>query len=124
MASIITAPCAKLMMRSTPKMSERPQATSPYTPPSRSPLTTACSRRSRSTMGARTCPPHLATPGRSRGGPHPGGALLAVPLGDGEHRLGFGEASGAHHGGPAVLHLEQRGRGVHVLAGLVELDRV
>src|SRR5262249_39283450 len=127
MASIITAPCAKLMMRSTPKMSERPKATSPYTPPSRRPLTTACRRRSRSNMGARTCPPHpgrLGPPGRSPGGPHPGAAVLAVPLGDGKYRLGLGEARRAHHRGPAVLHLEQRGRGVDVLPGLVELDRV
>jgi hypothetical protein len=29
MPSIITAPWAKLMMRSTPKMSDRPHATSP-----------------------------------------------------------------------------------------------
>jgi len=52
MASIITAPWAKLMMRSTPKMSDSPEATSPYTPPSRSPLTTACSRRSAVTSGS------------------------------------------------------------------------
>ena len=41
MASIITAPWAKLMMRSTPKIRLSPLATSPYTPPSSRPLTTA-----------------------------------------------------------------------------------
>src|SRR6266481_1534257 len=95
MASIITAPWAKLMMRSTPKISERPKATSPYTP--------ACSRRS---------------PVRSNS------AVLAVPLGNGEHGLALGEAGRAHHDGLAVLHLQQRRRGVDVLTGVVELDRV
>src|SRR5688572_25029167 len=99
MASIITAPWAKLMMRSTPKMSDSPEATRPYTPPSRRPLTTACRRRSKVSG-------------------------LAVPLGDGEHRLGLGEAGGAHDDRLAVLDLEQSRGGVDVLAGVVELDRV
>src|SRR5258705_1920703 len=102
MPSIITAPWAKLMMRSTPKMSDRPHATSPYTPPSRRPLTPAWSSNSlvRSVSG------------------------LAVPLGDGEHGLGLGEAGGADDHRLAVLDLQQRGRGVDVLARVVELDRV
>src|SRR5437899_2722286 len=101
MASIITAPCAKLMMRSTPKISERPKATSPYTPPSSRPLITACSRRS---------------PVRSNS------AVLAVPLGNGEHGLALGEAGRAHHDGLAVLHLQQRRRGVDVLTGVVRSE--
>src|SRR6185503_16592998 len=100
MPSIITAPCAKLMMRSTPKMSDRPHATSPYTPPSRRPLTAACRRSS------------LVMPLSG----------LAVPLGNGEHRLGLGEARRADDHGLASLHLQQRGTGVDVLAGVVELD--
>src|SRR6058998_2461654 len=121
MASIITAPCAKLMMRSTPKISERPKATSPYTPPSSRPLITACSIRS-IRLGAPKRPPNpqaLGPPRRSRGGPR-----LAVPLGDGEHGLALREAGRAHHDGLAVLHLQQRRRGVDVLTGVVELDRI
>src|SRR5215831_9639805 len=98
MASIIRAPWAKLMMRSTPKISDSPKATRPYTPPSSRPLTTACRKRSV--------------------------VRLAVPLGDGEHGLRFGEARRADDHRLAPLHLQQRGRGVDVLAGVVELDRV
>src|SRR5882762_3449834 len=98
MASIITAPCAKLMMRSTPKISDRPKATSPYTPPSSRPLMPACKKSSV--------------------------VRLTVPLGDGEHRLGLGEARRAHDHRLAALDLEQRRRGVDVLAAVVELDRV
>src|SRR5689334_10985128 len=103
MASIITAPCAKLMMRSTPKISDSPKATSPYTPPSSRPLITACRRRSAVRSNS---------------------AVLAVPLGNGEHGLGLGEARGTDDHRLAVLHLQQRRRGVDVLAGVVELDRV
>src|SRR6266511_4087885 len=87
MASIITAPWAKLMMRSTPKIRLSPQATSPYTPPSSRPLTTACSRS-----------PHV-TPGPRRG------ARLTLPLGHGEYRLGLGVLGGTDHHRLAVLHL-------------------
>src|SRR5215475_12980607 len=100
-ASIITAPCAKLMMRSTPKIRVSPLATSPYTPPSRSPLTTAW-RRSPLNARARR--------------------VLSLPLGHGEHRLGLGVARGPHHGRLSVLHLQQRRHGVRVLAGVVEAD--
>src|SRR5581483_7307000 len=98
MPSIITAPWAKLMMRSTPKIRERPLATSPYTPPSNRPLTTAC-RKSQVRR-------------------------LALPLGDREHRLRLEEPGRPHHHRLAVLHLQQGGRRVHVLARLVEADRV
>src|SRR6266508_496250 len=106
MASIITAPWAKLMMRSTPKIRLSPQATSPYTPPSSRPLTTACSRS-----------PHV-TPGPRRG------ARLTLPLGHGEYRLGLGVLGGTDHHRLAVLHLDEGGRGVDVFARFVEADGV
>src|SRR5215472_2740207 len=90
------------MMRSTPKIRDSPDATRPYTPPSRRPLTAACSRRSAVT----SC----------------GGS--AAPPRNGEDRLGLGEARGTDHDGLAGLHLQERRRRVHVLAGLVELDGV
>src|SRR6185503_20914397 len=117
------------MMRSTPKISDRPKATSPYTPPSSRPLTTACRKSSvvRLDMGAPTWPPNpqgLGPPRRSRDGPRRSRGVLTVPLGNGEHGLALGEARRAHHDRLAALDLEQRGRGVDVLAGVVELDRV
>src|SRR5437867_10338200 len=104
MASIITAPWAKLMMRSTPKIRLSPHATSPYTPPRSRPLTTAC-RRS---------PPLTPCPRRA--------ARLALPLGNGEYRLGLGVLGGADHHRLAVLHLDEGGGGVDVLARFVEAD--
>src|SRR5512134_2484199 len=98
MASIITAPWAKLMMRSTPKISVSPLATRPYTPPRRTPLTTAWRRRPAVT------------------------SWLALPLGHREDGLGLAVLRGADHDRPPVLHLDQRGAGVDVLAGLVEAD--
>src|SRR5437899_1238713 len=105
MASIITAPWAKLMMRSTPKIRLSPQATSPYTPPSSRPLTTACSRSPQVTPGPRRA------------------ARLTLPLGHWEYRLGLGVLGGADDNRLAVLHLDERGRGVHVFARFVEADR-
>src|SRR4030095_5875754 len=99
----ITAPWAKLMMRSTPKISVRPLATSPYTPPSRSPLTTAWRRSPLNARARRALP---------------------LPLRHGEHRLGLGEAGRAHHRRAPVLHLQERGHRVRVLAGVVEADGV
>src|ERR1044071_3491195 len=132
MASIITAPWAKLMMRSTPNTSDRPDATSPYTPPSRTPLTTACRRRSVVTRGSgpgvltqKGADERRAGPIRIRGAKDGGDASsspLGVPLGHGEHRLGLGEARRANHHGLAALDLQERGRGIHVLAAVVELD--
>src|SRR5678816_3819673 len=49
---------------------------------------------------------------------------LSLPLGDGEGRLGLGEAGGPDHHGLAVLDLDQRRHGVDVLAGIVEADGV
>src|SRR4029450_10731523 len=106
MASIITAPWAKLMMRSTPKIRLSPQATSPYTPPSSRPLTTACSRS----------PPLTPCPRRA--------ARLAPPLGDGEYRLGLGVLGGADHHRLAVLHLDEGGGGVDGLARFVGANGV
>ncbi len=40
-ATARNAPCAKFTMSSTPKISVRPIATRPYTPPIRIPVTTA-----------------------------------------------------------------------------------
>src|SRR5690349_11556862 len=106
------------MMRSTPKMSDSPEATSPYTPPSSRPLTPACRKRSVTAGGPRPGPPdpprRLGTPRRSRGAPR---LPSAVPPHDGENGLGLGEAGRTHDDGLAVLHLQQRGRGVHVLPG-------
>src|SRR5262245_1944742 len=124
MASIITAPWAKLMMRSTPKIRLRPQATSPYTPPRSSPLTTAW----------RSSPQVTSPPGRVNrfarqraaqtgpAGPF-SAARLALPLEDGEDRLRLGVLCGADHHRLAVLHLDQGRHGVDVLARLVEADR-
>src|SRR5258705_3307555 len=102
MASIITAPWAKLMMGSTPKIRLSPQATSPYTPPSSRPLTTACSRS----------PPLTPCPRRA--------ARLAFPLGDGEYRLGLGVLGGSDHHRPGGLHLDASGGGGDVLTRVVE----
>src|SRR4029453_19092359 len=104
MASIITAPGAKLMMRSTPKIRVSPQATSPYTPPSSRPLTMACSRSPEVTL----CPRRAAR--------------LTLPLGDGEYRLGLGVLGGADHYRLAVLHLDEGGGGVDVFARFVEAN--
>src|SRR4029450_6187298 len=93
MASIITAPWAKLMMRSTPKTRLSPQATSPYTPPSSRPLTTGCRR----------IPPLTPCPRRA--------ARLAFPLGNGEYRLGLGVLGGADHHRLCVLDLGKGGGG-------------
>src|SRR5690242_4977550 len=106
MPIIITAPCAKLMMRSTPKIRLSPLATSPYTPPSRRPLTTAWSRSPQVTPWPRRA------------------VRLTLPLGHGEDRLGLGVLGGADDDRLAVLHLDQgRGR-VDALARVVEADRV
>src|SRR5262245_3743978 len=104
MASIITAPWAKLTMRRTPNTSVRPLATRPYTPPRRRPLTTAW-RRS----------PPVTSAGRPP-------APSRLPLGHREDGLGLRVLRGAHDRRPAVLHLDQGGRGVDVLAGVVEVD--
>src|SRR4029453_15318180 len=128
MASIITAPWAKLMMRSTPKTRLSPQATSPYTPPSSRPLTTACSRSPPLTPCPRRAA-RLAFPlgnGEYRlclrapcGGGH---QRLALPLGNGEDRLCLGVLGGADHHRLAVLHLDKGGGGVDVLARFVEAN--
>src|SRR6185369_18006380 len=49
---------------------------------------------------------------------------LSLPLGDGEGRLGLGEAGGPDDHGLAVLDLDQGRRGVDVLAGIVEANGV
>src|SRR5678816_1248470 len=68
------------------------------------PLTAAWSRR-----------PEVTRSGRWR---------LSLPLGDGEGRLGLGEAGGPDDHGLAVLNLDQGGHRVDVLAGIVEPDGV
>src|SRR5262249_55749305 len=106
MPIIITAPWAKLMMRSTPKIKLSPLATSPYTPPSRRPLMTAWSRSPQVTPWPRRA------------------ARLTLPLEDGEDRLGLGVFRGANDDRLAVLHLDQRRRRVDGLPRVVEADRL
>src|SRR6185369_2223174 len=106
-ATVIISPCAKLTTRTTPKITDRPSAISPYTMPVSTPAMVTLTTRSSGTLQ---------------------GGLLRLLLclfivGDREYRLGFCCALGQHHARLSIQVL-RAGREVsfHLALG-VELER-
>src|ERR671939_1608905 len=108
----MNSPWAKLMTRITPKIRDRPAASSAYTPPSSRPSRTYCRRWVTAAAACSSAgPPQLADGLVDR---RDGDRLAVLPLDDGHARLGVGTllvelpAAARHLGGGAARDVERR----------------